>query len=61
MIETDRGEEGLRLQRKGEDPQPSPRPERVCPNCGAALYESRCKLLCPSRACGYFMSCSDFY
>jgi hypothetical protein len=36
-------------------------PERVCPNCGAALYEARCKLLCPNRSCGYYMSCSDFY
>ena len=37
------------------------RPERVCPNCGAALLERKCKLLCPDPACGYYMSCSDFY
>lgn len=37
------------------------RPERICPNCGALLLESRCKLLCPNRECGYYMSCSDFY
>ncbi|HEV2063798.1 MAG TPA: hypothetical protein VGS00_04540 [Thermoanaerobaculia bacterium] len=37
------------------------RPERVCPNCGAVLYERKCKLLCPEPACGYYMSCSDFY
>jgi len=36
------------------------RPERVCPNCGAALIERKCKLLCPEPACGYYMSCSDF-
>jgi hypothetical protein len=36
-------------------------PERVCPNCGAALIERKCKLLCPEPACGYYMSCSDFY
>jgi hypothetical protein len=36
-------------------------PERVCPNCGAALSERKCKLLCPDPACGYYMSCSDFY
>jgi hypothetical protein len=36
------------------------RPERICPNCGAALVERKCKLLCPEPACGYFMSCSDF-
>lgn len=35
-------------------------PERVCPNCGAVLYERKCKLLCPEPACGYDMSCSDF-
>ena len=37
------------------------RPERVCPNCGAALLERKCKLLCPDASCGYYMSCSDFY
>jgi hypothetical protein len=36
-------------------------PERVCPTCGAALLERKCKLLCPDPACGYYMSCSDFY
>ncbi len=36
-------------------------PERVCPNCGATLIESKCELLCPNRQCGYSMSCSDFY
>jgi hypothetical protein len=40
----------------------SPDPEavvRTCPNCGARLMESRCKLLCPR--CHYYMSCSDYY
>jgi hypothetical protein len=32
---------------------------RTCPNCGARLVESRCKLLCPR--CHYYMSCSDYY
>ena len=36
-------------------------PSRVCPNCGRALVELKCKLLCPSRDCGYYLSCSDFY
>lgn len=35
--------------------------ERVCPNCGRILAEFRCKLMCPDRECGYFLSCSDFY
>ena len=41
---------------------PTPDPEaviRTCPNCGARLQESRCKLLCPR--CHYYMSCSDYY
>jgi exosome complex RNA-binding protein Csl4 len=41
---------------------PAPDPEaviRTCPNCGARLHESRCKLLCPR--CHYYMSCSDYY
>lgn len=40
---------------------PAERPERVCPNCGRALLERKCKLLCPNLECGYYMSCSDFY
>jgi hypothetical protein len=30
----------------------------TCANCGAALDERRCKLIC---RCGYFLSCSDYY
>jgi Zn finger protein HypA/HybF involved in hydrogenase expression len=32
---------------------------RFCPNCSAELQDQRCKLICP--ACGYYLSCSDFY
>jgi hypothetical protein len=43
-----------------EAPQPDPEAVvRTCPNCGARLQESRCKLLCPR--CHYYMSCSDYY
>jgi hypothetical protein len=30
----------------------------TCANCGAAMDERRCKLVC---RCGYFLSCSDYY
>jgi hypothetical protein len=47
--------------RPAAEPLSEERPERVCPNCGAALLERKCKLLCPEPACGYYLSCSDFY
>ena len=30
----------------------------TCANCGAAMDERKCKLVC---SCGYFLSCSDYY
>jgi hypothetical protein len=30
----------------------------TCANCGAAMDERKCKLVC---TCGYFLSCSDYY
>jgi len=39
----------------------SPDPAAViltCANCGAAMDERKCKLIC---RCGYFLSCSDYY
>ena len=30
----------------------------TCANCGAMMYERKCKLIC---RCGYFLSCSDYY
>jgi hypothetical protein len=40
---------------------PEPDPGLViltCANCGAAMDERKCKLIC---RCGYFLSCSDYY
>jgi hypothetical protein len=32
---------------------------RTCLNCGSAMLERKCKLICTG--CGYFLSCSDYY
>ena len=34
---------------------------RTCPNCGRELTERGCKLRCPDPACGYFLSCAEYY
>ena len=32
---------------------------RTCANCGSAMEERKCKLIC--HVCGYFLSCADYY
>ncbi|GAB4376295.1 MAG: hypothetical protein Kow0062_16350 [Acidobacteriota bacterium] len=34
---------------------------RTCPVCGAAMVDRGCKLRCPDPACGYFLSCAEYY
>jgi hypothetical protein len=44
-----------------DDDSPADNPTAViltCANCGAAMDERKCKLVC---RCGYFLSCSDYY
>jgi hypothetical protein len=41
-----------------EEAQPDPAELMLtCANCGAAMDERKCKLIC---RCGYFLSCSDY-
>jgi hypothetical protein len=45
-----------------EQPKPAVDAEglmRTCANCGAAMEERKCKLIC--HGCGYFLSCADYY
>lgn len=52
---------------QAQPPQPNlscplasaPHHSLYCPNCSARLTEHRCKLVC--RACGYYLSCADYY
>jgi len=43
----------------GVSKQQSEIASEFCPGCSARLAQRSCKLICP--ACGYYMSCSDFY
>ena len=68
MLDDPTGPEALRLVqpiRFLEDPDEPPAAAvdpriliLTCANCGAAMDERKCKLIC---RCGYFLSCSDYY
>jgi uncharacterized protein with PIN domain len=32
----------------------------ICPNCGTRLEGRKCKLFCPTRGCGYLVTCSEW-
>ena len=54
----------FRSQPAGTAAQPAERVEqedasRYCPVCSQRLESRRCKLMC--NACGYYMSCADYY
>ena len=53
-------EDGVQLQASMDaDPEIDPAALLLtCANCGAAMDERKCKLIC---RCGYFLSCSDYY
>jgi hypothetical protein len=55
------GRESIGIGYIADDPEPRTDPGAViltCANCGAAMDERKCKLIC---RCGYFLSCSDYY
>lgn len=59
-----RGATVLRSQTTETAAQPAQRVEqedasRYCPVCSQRLESRRCKLMC--NACGYYMSCADYY
>jgi hypothetical protein len=65
VIEPNRGDltsvHPLVLHDEPDDARPEIDPAAViltCANCGAAMDERKCKLIC---RCGYFLSCSDYY
>jgi len=47
--------------RRAAEPSLVERAHRTCPICGSELAERKCKLYCPRPACGYFLSCADYY
>jgi len=55
-LQTKQAESQTDVSRSREQPEIA---SAFCPSCSARLAQRSCKLICP--ACGYYMSCSDFY
>jgi hypothetical protein len=55
LLDADDEVDAARVPASSEDPAAV---VMTCANCGAAMDERKCKLIC---RCGYFMSCSDYY
>ncbi len=34
---------------------------RRCPSCRGTLRDEKCKLVCKTPGCGFFLSCADYY
>jgi hypothetical protein len=60
VLDSSLGRNTLAIDYGARDSDPGTDPGAViltCANCGAAMDERKCKLIC---RCGYFLSCSDF-